>query len=294
MNLLELYCYVDDFVKAFLPEWNKHLMNKNKKKRNRRSRLSHSEIMTILIHFHQSHYRNFKAFYLLHICKHLKSEFPNLLSYNRFVALIPTIFAPLCAYLQSKKATSDGIGFVDSTPIVVCHSKRIYSHKVFKGIAEIGKTTKGWFYGFKLHLICNHKGELISCRITPGNVDDRTPIPKMTKDLLGKLFGDKGYISKKLFDELFSRGLQLITGIRGNMKNKLMPLFDKLILRKRSIIKSINNQLKNVFQVEHSRHRSVVNGFINILAGLVAFSHHDRKPSFMLNTEEIKLIAAIP
>jgi len=116
----------------------------------------------------------------------------------------------------------------------------------------------------------------------------------MTKDLLGKLFGDKGYISKKLFDELFSRGLQLITGIRGNMKNKLMPLFDKLILRKRSIIKSINNQLKNVFQVEHSRHRSVVNGFINILAGLVAFSHHDRKPSFMLNTEEIKLIAAIP
>ena len=89
-----------------------------------------------------------------------------------------------------------------------------------EGIASIGKTTKGWFYGFKLHLICNHFGELITCTITPGNIDDRTPIPEMTHNVFGKLFGDKGYISKKLFNELFSRGLQLITGIRDNMKNK--------------------------------------------------------------------------
>ena len=169
-------------------------------------------------------------------------------------------------------------GFVDSTPIIVCHSKRIYGHKVFKGIAEIGKSTKGWFYGFKLHLICNHRGELVSCQITPVNVDDRSPIPEMAKDLFGKLFGDKGYISKKLFEALFTKGLQLVTGIRDNMKNKLMPLFDKLILRKRSMIESINNQLKNVFQIEHTRHRSPVNGFINIIAGLIAFTHHDKKP----------------
>lgn len=212
------------------------------------------------------------------------------MSYNRFIALVPTIFAPLCAYLQSQKATSDGIGFIDSTPIIVCHPKRIRSHKVFKGIAEIGKTTKGWFYGFKLHLICNHKGELHSCYITPGNTDDRSPVPEMTRDLLGKLFGDKGYISKKLFDELFSRGLQLITGIRGNMKNKLMPLFDKLILRKRSMIESINNQLKNVFQIEHTRHRSVINGFINIIAGLLAFTHHDKKPKLNINGSDMALI----
>jgi hypothetical protein len=293
MNLLELYCHVDEFVKAFLPEWNKHLIIKNKKKRNRASRLSPSEIITILIHFHQSHYRDFKSFYLLHVCQYLKSEFPDLLSYNRFIALVPRSFAPLCAYLQSQKATSDGIGFIDSTPIVVCHPKRIHSHKVFKGIAKIGKTTKGWFYGFKLHLICNHKGELISCHLTPGNVDDRAPVPKMTKDLFGKLFGDKGYISKKLFDELFSRKLQLITGIRGNMKNKLIPLFDKLILRKRSMIESINNQLKNVFQIEHTRHRSVINGLVNILAGLAAFVHHDKKPRLKLHTtEKLNLIGA--
>lgn len=278
MNLLELYCHVDDFVKAFLPEWHKHLISSGKKKRRRPSRLSVSEIITILIHFHQSKYRNFKSYYLLHVCQYLRNDFTHLLSYNRFVSLIPSVFAPLCAYLQSQRATSEGISFVDSTPIIVCHPKRIHSHRVFKGIAEIGKTTKGWFYGFKLHLICNHRGELVSCHITPGNVDDRTPIPLMTQDLLGKLFGDKGYISQTLFNELFIRGLQLITGIRSNMKNKLMPLFDKLMLRKRPIIESINNQLKNVFQVEHTRHRSVINGFINILSALVAFTHHDSKP----------------
>lgn len=290
MNLLELYCHVDEFVKSFLPEWNKLLLDKNKKKRNRLSRLSPSEIITILIQFHRSQYRNFKSFYIFHVCQHLKSEFPDLLSYNRFVSLVPTVFAPLCAYLQSQKASFDGIGFVDSTPIIVCNPKRIYGHKVFKGLAEIGKTTKGWFYGFKLHLICNHCGELVSCQITPGNVDDRFPIPEMTKNLFGKLFGDKGYISKKLFEELFSRGLQLITGIKGNMKNKLMPMFDKLILRKRSMIESINNQLKNVFQIEHTRHRSPVNGFINIIAGVIAFTHHDKKPKLDIHTSSAALL----
>lgn len=273
-----------------MPEWNKHLLAEKQKKRNRESRLSISEIITILIHFHQSHYRNFKAYYLQYVSRHLGNEFPNLLSYKRFVALIPKVFAPLCSYLQSRRATSNGIGFIDSTPIIVCHPKRIHSHKVFKGIAEIGKTTKGWFYGFKLHLICNHRGELLSCHITPGNADDRAPVNEMTKDLFGKLFGDKGYISKKLFDELFARGLQLITGIRGNMKNKLMPLFDKIVLRKRSMIESLNNQIKNVFQIEHTRHRSVINGFVNIIAALVAYTHHDSKPQLNISAHEMAFL----
>lgn len=290
MNLLELYCHVDDFVKAFMLEWNKHLLEAGKKKRHRVSRLSLSEIITLLVHFHQSSYRNFKSYYLLHVSQYLRAEFPNLLSYHRFVALVPTVFAPLCAYLQSQCVTSRGIGFIDSTPIIVCHPKRIHSHRVFKGIAEIGKTTKGWFYGFKLHVICDHRGELVACQITPGNVDDRAPVPAMADDLYGKLFGDKGYISKTLFDELFARGLQLITGIRANMKNKLMPLFDKLVLRKRSMIESINNQLKNVFQVEHTRHRSVINGFVNMIAALVAFTHHDSKPCLKLSSADLELL----
>jgi hypothetical protein len=291
MNLLELYCQVDEFIKIFLPEWNKNLIAEGKKKRNRPSRLSPSEIITILINFHQSHYRNFKAYYLLYVSIHLTKEFPELLSYKRFVALIPTVFAPLCAYLQSRKASTKGIAFIDSTPIIVCHPKRIRSHKVFKGVAEIGKTTKGWFYGFKLHLICNHQGELVSCQITPGNVDDRAPVLDMTESLFGKLFGDKGYISQKLFEELFAKGLQLITGIRETMKNKLMPLFDKIILRKRPLIESLNNQIKNVFQIEHTRHRSIVNGFVNMIAALVAFTYHENKPKLNISSDELNLIS---
>lgn len=290
MNLLELYCHVDDFVKVFMPEFREHLLTNQMKKRNRSSQLTVSEIMTILIYFHYSHYRDFKAYYLQWVCLKFKPEFPTLVSYKRFVALIPTVMMPLCAYLQSLKAIPTGLAFVDSTPIAVCHRKRISQHKVFAGLAEIGKTTKGWFLGFKLHLICNHQGELIACRITPGNVDDREPLPEMAKQLFGKLFGDKGYISQSLFEELFANGLQLITGIKKNMKNKLVPLFDKIMLRKRPMIECLIHQLKNVFQAEHSRHRNPINGLINILTALVAYMHYPNKPAIDLEQREFKLL----
>jgi len=126
----------------------------------------------------------------------------------------------------------------------------------------------GWFYGFKLHLIVNDQGELITFFLTPGNVDDRKPVPHMAKKLWGKLFGDKGYISQPLFDQLFEQGVQLITPIRKNMKNRLVPLIDKILLRKRAIIETINDQLKNISQVAHTRHRSVDNFLVNLVAGL--------------------------
>lgn len=287
MNLLELYCSVDDFVKLALPEIEKQLIEEGVKKRIRPTTLSTSEIMTILIYFHYSHYRHFKAYYCDYVCTQLRSEFAHLLSYKRFVALIPRAFLALTAYLQSLQHTSEGIAFVDSTSIAVCHPKRISRHRVFKGLAALGKTTKGWFYGFKLHLICNHRGELVACHITPGNIDDRRPLPLMTKNLFGKLFGDKGYISQALFEKLMVQGLQLVTGIKKKMKNKLLPLWDKLLLRKRSLIESVNNQLKNVFQAEHSRHRSPLNGLLNILTAVIAFIHYPNKPSLNLTQQEI-------
>ena len=290
MNLLEVFCHVDDFVKVFMPAFHQQLLTHQLKKRHRMTRLSTSEIMTILIFFHYSHYRDFKAYYLQWVRIKLRQEFPHLLSYKRFVALIPSVLVPLCAYLQSIKATSDGLAFVDSTSIAVCHRKRISQHKVFAGMGQLGKSTKGWFFGLKLHLICNHRGELVACRITPGNVDDREPLPEMAKNLWGKLFGDKGYISQPLFEELFANGLQLITGIKKNMKNKLLPLFDKLMLRKRSLIECIIHQLKNVFQAEHSRHRNPINGLINIITALVAYMHYPNKPTLGLNPKEINLL----
>src|SRR5512136_1429053 len=229
MELLELFCDVDDFCQAFVPQWQQRLLQNQVIKRVREPGLSLSEQMTIMIHFHQSHYRDFKAYYTQHVMKHLRSEFPFLVSYNRFVELMPAMIVPLCVYLDQRKGTKTGLSFVDATKIAVCHNKRIARHQVFEGLAERGKTSIGWFFGFKLHLIVNEVGELLAFCLTPGNVDDRQPVFELTKELFGKLFGDKGYISQQLFELLFERGLQLITPIRKNMHNCLEPLIDKIL-----------------------------------------------------------------
>ena len=292
LSIEELFCIVDDFCQVFIPEWNRLLVEGGLRKRQRTSRLTLSEQITILLLFQQSHYRNFKHFYLQEIGHRLADAFPQRISYTRFVSLIPSMLMPLCAFLQSIQATSKGIAFIDSTSIAVCHYKRIKSHKVFKDIAQLGKTTKGWFYGFKLHLVINHQGELCACKITPANTDDRQPVNDLTQDLLGKLFAEKGYIDQKLFNQLVERGLQLITGIRKNMKNRLMPLFDKLMLRKRSLIESANNQLKSVFHLEHSRHRSPYNGLINMLCAVIAYALYPNKPSLNLTEQELLVLQA--
>ncbi len=239
--------------------------------------------MTILIHFHQSHYRDFKTYYTDHVCEHLKSEFPKLVSYERFVILMPSALGSLSAYLKSLYGRCHGVSFIDSTALSVCDNHRIHNHKVFAEFAQRGKGSMGWFYGFKLHLVVNDCGELLACQITPGNVDDREPVPVLAKRLFGKLIADRGYISQALFEQLLdSFGVQLITKLRKNMKNRLMPLMDKLLLRKRAIIESIVDQLKNISQIEHTRHRSPLNCFVNIIAGLIAYCHQPKKPSLNL------------
>ena len=282
MKRLALFCAVDDFCKVFIPLWNMTLIQHGIIKRVREPQLSISEMMTIIIHFHQSHYRDFKTYYIEYVCEHLGDEFPNLVSYNRFIELMPRTLLPLCCYLNSRKGESSGISFIDSTRIVLCGNKRISRNKVFKDIAKLGKSTMGWFFGFKLHLVVNDQGELLAFCLTPGNTDDRKPVPQMTKAIFGKLFGDKGYISQALFEQLLEAGIQLVTGIRKNMKNQLVPLIDKLLSRKRSIIETINDQLKNISQIEHTRHRSVTNCMINIVAGLIAYTHQEKKPALNL------------
>jgi hypothetical protein len=260
------------------------------KQRQRAGELWPSEIMTILIHFHQSHYRTFKAYYTEYVQVHLTSEFPHLVSYARFVALIPQMMIPLLAYLQSRYGACTGISFIDSTSLEVCDPKRIHQHRVFALDAARGKTSMGWFYGFKLHLAVNDRGELLACSLTPGNVDDRAPVPGMVKRLRGKLIGDRGYISAPLTELLFEQGLHLITRLRKNMKNRLMNLSDKFLVRKRAIIESIIDQLKNISQIEHSRHRSPTNFVVHLIAGLIAYSHQDKKPG--LHLDERPLLAA--
>lgn len=283
MSVLELFCHVDDFCQTFLPSFQTYVLESGLCQRQRARQLSPSEIMTILILFHQSHYRDFKAFYTQQMRVHLRTEFPGLVSYTRFIEFIPSVLLPLCAYLRHCMGNCTGISFLDSTDLTVCHNKRISQHKVFAHVATRGKTSTGWFFGFKLHLLFNDQGELLEVALTPGNVDDRKPVPQMVKRLFGKIFADRGYLSKALFKELLETfGLQLITKLKKNMPNRLMPLADKLLLRKRAIAETIIDQLKNISQIEHSRHRSPANFVVNLVCGLLAYCHQPKKPSLHL------------
>ena len=279
MELIELFCKVDDFCNEFLSTWETKLICSGEKQRNRSGNLSLSERLTIMINFHQSDYKTFKHYYKDHVCKYLKGDFPNLISYTRFIGLIPLLLIPLCYLLHFFRGKVTGISYIDSTPIAICKNIRIERNKVFKGIAKRGKNTMGWFFGFKVHIVVNDMGELLAVNISTGNIDDRVPVPILTKNISGKLFADKGYISANLFKELMEKGLQLITTLKGNMKNKFIPMIDKLLLRKRFIIETINDQLKNISQIEHSRHRSVKNCMVNILAGLAAYVFQEKKPA---------------
>ena len=286
VNLEEIYCEVDDFCMQFIPAWQKSLIQSGEKQRNKAGRLSESEVITLLILFHQLQYRNFKAFYLMYAQKHLKKEFPDLVSYTRMLKLLQKVMLPMCAFLTQRYAKPTGIAFVDSTKLAVCHNIRIPRNKVFKGLAQRGKGTMGWFYGFKLHLLVNDQGEVLSIKITTGNLDDRKPLPEMVKNLWGTLYADKGYLSKTLVEDLAEQNVKLITGIRKNMKPQIMSLWDRLMLRKRYIIETIFDQLKNISQIEHTRHRSPISFMVHLLAGLIAYTFQPKKPRIRITRSE--------
>jgi len=298
-KVTEIFFIIDEFDKNFEKIVSDHslVQNTDLKQRNRKSTLSDSEVMTILILFHSGHYRDLKHYYINHVKKHMKSEFPQTVSYNRFVELQKKVVVKLSIFLKMFcLGKCSGISYIDSTPIRVCHIKREKQHKVFKGFAQKGQCSLGWFYGFKLHLIINDKGEILDFIITPGNIDNRKPLSDMNlhKRIFGKLFGDKGYISKDLFEQLFIDGVHLITKIKKNMKNSLMLLQDKIALRKRALIETVNDELKNICQVEHTRHRSFDNFVTNLLSGLIAYSFFDKKPSINLqeNIVDLKRLVA--
>jgi len=292
-SLLEVYCDVDDFWQGFRPHWYSHLLAAGEIKRVRVPELSESEVMTIVIDFHRSQYRTFKAYYTEHVLMHLRSEFPKLVSYNRFVELMQRMVIPLSAYLRQCYGSCTGISFIDSTSLAVCENRRIERHRVFRGVAQRGKSSLGWFYGFKLHLVTNDRGELLAVRLTPGNVDDRQPVPALAQSLFGKLFGDRGYLSHPLFEQLLEQGVQLITHLRKNMPNRLIPLQDKILLRRRTIIETVNDQLKNISQIEHTRHRCLLNCLVTVLAGLIAYCHQPKKPSLHLRSSEHAALLAL-
>lgn len=276
-NITALFFCIDEFCKAF-EEWEKHRLIDTGKTRNRSCEMSLSEMLTIMVVFHFSPCKNFKYFYLIHLSHFHKLDFPNLLSYSRFVQLMPRFFVPLCILLQNLFGEQTGIYIADATSLPMCHNKRISRNRVFKGLAARSKTTMGWFYGLKLHMVINHKGSIVAVKITPGNVDERAVLDEMTRHLKGTIFADKGYISQKLFQTLYNRGLKLITGIKKNMKNYLMPLIEKILLRKRFLIETLFDILKIHMNLSHTRHRSPMNASVNILSCLTAYQLKQNKP----------------
>lgn len=282
MSLLELFCDIDDFWQIHEPVWQETLLTSGQQRR-RESQMSMSEMMTIVVHFHQKRYRDFKTYYTRYVMSDLQTEFPSLLSYNRFIQLMPRILLALCAYLQHCYGQTRGIAFIDSTALAVCHNRRIQQHRVFERVAQRGRTSVDWFFGFKLHLVVNDCGDILNCCVTPGNTDDRRPVPKLVQHLFGKVFGDKGYISKPLAKQLMEDyAIELVTKVRSNMKAVVQDEFDKFLLRKRAIVESIYDQLKNISQIEHTRHRSLTGFISNLLAGLIAYCHQPKKPSLNL------------
>ena len=217
--------------------------------------------------------------FLRSVSPHLSWAFPHLVSYTRFVESMAAALVPPCAYLQTRKGKSQGVAFIDSTLLAVCPPQRSARHKVLAGSAAWGKNSLGWGYGFKWHLLLHDLGELVACCLTAANVDARQPVPRLVKGLYGKVFGDRGYIAQALFTSLFAQGVQLITTLRKDMKNKLMPMLGKLLLRQRALIETVNDQLKHICQIDHSRHRSVLNFLVNLIAGLIAYTYQAKKPS---------------
>lgn len=284
--LVALFCSVDDFCQVHLPLLNARSLP-CEGKRNRRRSLSQSEIMTLLIAFQQSQFRCFKAFYLGFVSAYWKQAFPRLVSYNRFIEFVPSVLTLLADYLKSLLGKCRGISFVDSTALAVCHNRRIGSHKVFATTAKRGKTSVGWFFGFKIHLAINERGELIALAFTTGNVHDIQPVPALARDLFGKVYADKGYLSEPLRKSLLEQGIELVTKVRKNMKPRLLSDFDEYLLQKRAFIETVIDQIKNIAQVEHTRHRASTGFLSNVLSALVAYCHQPKKPS-------LNLLVALP
>lgn len=286
--LTEIFCLIDDFCKFFQDTIESRCLPIPNRKRKRQSSMSLSEIMTIMILFHYSNHRCFKYFYLRCILGEMKPYFPNAVGYARFVQMMPLALMPLTVFLSCLKGKETGLYYVDSTTLEVCHIKRERRHKVFKGLAKKGHNSMGWFFGFKLHVVVNHLGELMACKLTPGNVDDRKPVFDLMKNLEGWLFGDKGYIGKEFMENLKKQFVEIFTKVKKNMKERFLNASQKFLLSKRGIIETTFDLLKNQNQIEHTRHRSPINAFVNIVAGLIAYQLNPRKPKLRGNKIQFK------
>lgn len=272
-QLISIFCEIDDFCNKFEDYIKGSLLASplgSCSKRGPECSLSDSEIMTILITFQMSGFRHFKAFYSF-LKTYWDNYFPTAPSYHRFIELIKRVIFSMTLFVQMRKGKQTGIYYIDSSSLPVCNIRRSKRHKTFSEIAKYGKTSIGWFFGLKLHLVINDKGELMAFKLSKGDMHDS----KTASDLLGAFkglaFGDKGYLGKKIFDALFEKGLKLITRKRKNMKEQPLNEYEKQLLNQRNLIETVIEHLKHHYQVWHTRHRSMLNALTHLMAALAAY-----------------------
>ncbi len=291
-EITDTYCRIDDFYKAAEPQLKARLLTDGKRHRSRKGSLSIPELMTRVVLFHQIRYRQFKSFYLIHVCPPLRAEFPRRPTYQRCVEWLPRCAIALAALFEALTGQCTGVSIADSTPLTVCENLRISSHRVFQGMAARGKSSTGWFFGFKLHRVINHLGELLGVKLTPGNVDDRKPLCHFAERLFGKLYADKGYIAKWLTAFMKDLGIDFVTKVKKNRKPVALTPFDEAMLRQRSLVETGIDELKNLCQIEHTRHRSPIHFAVNLLAGLIAYCLMPNKPK--LSLQDVRRLSQSP
>ena len=308
--IAEIYVEVDDFCQEEVGKisW---LINRQSyfrtlhTKRTLKKRITISEIMTVLIYYPHSGYKNFnpdsyRDYYEKEVMKNWLKDFPDLVSYQRFVWWIPLALLPLMCFVMWRccNGRRTGIYFIDSTKIGVGHDKRAHQNKVFKGFASWGKTSMGWFYGFKLHLLVNQYGELIHLHFTTGSVSDNNAkvLFHLTNDINGWLIGDKGYLcnqEKKEFVEKNGK-ISWFSKPRKNQKNQKiyfdkMPFMARLWVRKRGLIETVIGIKKKELDLEHTRHRSIFNAFTHMYAAIAAYYFRTEKPKTNIHLEPFLL-----
>jgi len=227
--------------------------------------------MTILVMFQSSRFMDFKNFYIGIVERYWKPYFPDMPGYTRFIAIMHRAMFVLSIFISVNKGQETGIYYIDSSCLPVCHLKRSKPHKTFKAIAEYGKTSVGWFFGLKVHLVINHLGSLIAFKITKGSRSDSKEAESMLSPLQGLAFGDKGYIGKQMFDRLMEQGLKLITRKRKNMKKQILPKAEQQLLNQRGLIETVIGHLKTHFHIWHTRHRSMSNAITHLVAAIASY-----------------------
>ena len=277
-----IFYHVDNFCKKILPKSeNRWLQDKKRNRKGRKMIMSKEEVITILINFHYSHFKNFKIYYsALRDSEHY--YFRKYVSYNRMIELKNNYNDVVAAFIKYNTLNQcTGVSYIDSTPLKVCRNERRFQHKVFSNIAKSSKTSMGWFFGLKLHIVINERGELLSFVLSQANIVDNNAsvVGALTKNIVGKLFGDRGYISQKLTNNLREKGISLITRIKKGMKNQLMLRRDKFLLRYRNIIESTFGILKQRMDLEHTRYRNPNSLISNVLISLAAYVFYPHKPA---------------